>query len=67
MHSIWEVTRLPCPTKLILGLSSGSQTQIKKPSPKALDRDPWLAQLVKHVILDLGVVSLSPMLSVEIA
>ena len=29
-------------------------------------RVPWLAQLVKQVALDLGVVSSSPMLDVEI-
>ena len=29
-------------------------------------RDTWLAQLVEHATLDLGVVSLSPMWGVEI-
>ena len=33
---------------------------------KGYQRGVWLAQLVKHVTLDLGVVSLSPMLGVKI-
>jgi len=33
---------------------------------KKTTRGAWLAQLVKHATLDLGVVNLGPMLGVEI-
>ena len=33
---------------------------------KSLLRGVWLAQLVEHMTFDLGVVSLNPMLGVEI-
>ena len=39
---------------------------LKMKSKNTFIRGMWLAQLVEHVTLDLGVVSLSPMLGIEI-
>ena len=39
---------------------------LKKLKTKKAKRSAWLAQLVEHVTLDIGVMSLSPTLGAEI-
>ena len=49
---------------LELGVSWGLEAN-RDPQRKKLSWGTWAAQLVEHAVLDLGVVSLSPMLGME--
>ena len=57
---------LSAPPSHFVSLKNKQTIKIKKKKDVVIERGTWLAQLVEHVTLDLGVVSLSPTLSVEI-
>ena len=56
------------PHPLLVGIQIGAATQANSMEvpQKVENRGTWLAQSVEHETLDLGIVSLSPTLGVEI-